>query len=65
MILFSSCPRCSTGDLMKTEDAFGEYLECLQCGYVRDVETEEFGAEDAGKIIEFPSAGSNEPLLGA
>ena len=50
---------------MKTEDAFGEYLECLQCGYVRDVETEEIASEDAGKIIEFPSAGSNEPLLGA
>lgn len=65
MILFSSCPQCTTGDLMKTEDAFGDYLECMQCGYVRDVESEELVGDDVGKLIEFPAVGNNEPLLGA
>lgn len=65
MILFNSCPRCSTGDLMKTEDPFGEYVECLQCGYVRDIESEEVAEDSGGKIIDFPSVGNNEPLRGA
>ncbi|MCH7656074.1 MAG: hypothetical protein IIC95_08875 [Chloroflexi bacterium] len=37
MILFKSCPKCTTGDLMKSEDLFGEYMECLQCGYMKDL----------------------------
>ncbi len=37
MVLFKSCPKCSTGDLLKTEDMFGEYLACVQCGFVKDI----------------------------
>lgn len=37
MVLFKSCPKCETGDLMKSEDMFGEYVECLQCGFVKDL----------------------------
>ena len=55
MILFRSCPQCHSGDLVKTVDAFGAYMECAQCGYVRILETaaDEPGAK--GVIIPFPA----------
>ena len=31
------CPRCS-GTLISEQDSHGCYRDCLQCGYVRDVE---------------------------
>ena len=37
MVLFKSCPKCMTGDLIKAEDMFGAYLECMQCGFVKDL----------------------------
>lgn len=37
MVLFKSCPRCQTGDLVEKDDMYGVYVQCLQCGYVRDV----------------------------
>ena len=36
MIKFKFCPRCR-GDLYLTEDIFGKYLSCLQCGYLKDL----------------------------
>ncbi len=38
MIKFKVCPRCH-GDLYLNEDIFGKYLNCLQCGYLKDLET--------------------------
>ena len=57
MILFRSCPQCKSGDLVKTKDAFGDYMECAQCGYVRTIETEPGEAETKGVIIPFPQLG--------
>ena len=37
MIKFKICPRCR-GDLYLTQDIFGRYFSCLQCGYLRDLE---------------------------
>ncbi len=37
MIKFKECPRCQ-GDLYLAEDAFGRFLSCMQCGYLRDLE---------------------------
>ena len=37
MVLFKSCPKCGTGDLLKSGDMFGEYVECVQCGFVKDL----------------------------
>ena len=37
MITFKECPRCQ-GDLYLSEDPFGGYLSCMQCGYLRDLE---------------------------
>jgi len=36
MVLFKACPRCR-GDLHVNRDMYGEYRECLQCGYMEDV----------------------------
>lgn len=54
MILFRSCPSCSTGDLIKTNDTFGEYMECVQCGYVRDVDGTPATVGTMGVLIPFP-----------
>ncbi|HEU0021301.1 MAG TPA: hypothetical protein VFR55_06475 [Dehalococcoidia bacterium] len=36
MIVFKGCPRCQ-GDLYLNQDMYGKYLNCLQCGYTRDL----------------------------
>jgi DNA-directed RNA polymerase subunit M/transcription elongation factor TFIIS len=35
-INFKSCPRCR-GDMVKNQDYYGQYYECAQCGYIRDI----------------------------
>ena len=37
MFYFKGCPRCK-GDLHSNRDMYGSYDECLQCGYMRDIE---------------------------
>ena len=37
MMLFKSCPKCIAGDLIKSADMFGEYVECIQCGFMKDL----------------------------
>ena len=37
MVTFRSCPRCK-GDIQMNEDQYGPYNECLQCGYVVNVD---------------------------
>ena len=36
MIMFKACPRCQ-GDMHQNRDMYGEYRECLMCGYMADV----------------------------
>lgn len=36
MIYFKTCPRCQ-GDMVLSGDQYGRYMECLQCGYEREV----------------------------
>lgn len=35
MLLFKSCPRCG-GDVHVDSDWYGEYKNCLQCGWSLD-----------------------------
>ncbi len=35
MIYFKACPRCE-GDINVRTDWYGEYMECLQCGWSKD-----------------------------
>ena len=37
MYRFKSCPRCK-GDIRLDSDQYGWYEECLQCGYMHDLE---------------------------
>ncbi len=38
MLFFKSCPRCK-GDIHFNQDIYGRYKECLQCGFMEDVQT--------------------------
>ena len=35
--MFKSCPRCGDGDIVRDSDQFGEYWDCVQCGWMRDL----------------------------
>lgn len=37
MLHFKSCPKCTTGTIEHNFDAHGGYLQCLNCGFMRDV----------------------------
>ncbi|PKB63385.1 MAG: hypothetical protein BZY67_00350 [SAR202 cluster bacterium Io17-Chloro-G1] len=37
MLKLKACPRCK-GDLHGNRDMYGSYDECLQCGYMHDIE---------------------------
>ena len=37
MLKLKACPRCK-GDLHGNRDMYGSYDECLQCGYMQDIE---------------------------
>ena len=36
VVSLKSCPRC-VGDLHTNRDMYGHYKECLQCGYMLDI----------------------------
>ena len=36
MVYYRACPRCQ-GDMHVKQDIYGEYKECLQCGYMLDI----------------------------
>ena len=36
MIKLKGCPKCQ-GDLYLSEDMFGKYFNCMQCGYLKDI----------------------------
>ncbi|MCH8061313.1 MAG: hypothetical protein IH861_02290 [Chloroflexi bacterium] len=37
MLYLKACPRCK-GDVVANRDMYGEYRECLQCGYMVDID---------------------------
>ncbi len=38
MIQFKACERCE-GDLIRVRDMYGDYVQCLQCGSVQNVQS--------------------------
>ena len=40
MMYLKECPKCD-GDLVAGGDMYGEYVSCIQCGYMRDVPAED------------------------
>lgn len=39
MIFFRSCPKCR-GDIQLTQDVYGTFKECIQCGFILELEEE-------------------------
>ncbi len=37
MLYFKACPKCLTGTVEHNRDPWSEYLQCLNCGLMRDV----------------------------
>jgi hypothetical protein len=37
MLYFKTCPKCETGTVEHNSDPWGGYLQCLNCGFMRDV----------------------------
>ncbi len=38
MVYLKSCPKC-LGDLTMREDAYGSFISCIQCGFMRDIDS--------------------------
>ena len=39
VVYYKACPRCQ-GDMHKAQDVYGHYKECLQCGYILNIDHE-------------------------
>jgi len=55
LIMPKRCPRCN-GDLFIDRDQYGLFLQCLQCGYLRDLRMQ-FRGEEQKSVRE------KEPVL--
>ena len=48
MLHLKACPRCG-GDVKDNRDIYGEYRECLNCGYMKDM-PQKRGILDVGRF---------------
>ena len=60
MFWFKGCPKCA-GDLYMSDDSYGPFVACAQCGFQKDV------PEETNGFSEFPllyssASGSGAPL---
>jgi len=39
MLKLKGCPKCKKGDVVLDRDHYGWYEYCIQCGYLRDLES--------------------------
>ncbi len=60
MFFFKACPKCH-GDLYLDNDAYGAFVECLQCGLLRDLVDRKIGMADHLANLDGPP-GSRYPL---
>lgn len=51
------CPRCG-GDIFLDKDQYTWYMQCLQCGYLRDL-------DNIAEFKEQPAEREKEPTLAA
>lgn len=45
IIVFKACPRCGVGDVVVDKDMWGWNAQCLQCGYMKDFDSEKQALE--------------------
>ena len=49
VVYLRECIRCE-GDLHRNRDFYGEYMQCLQCGYMIDVEEDDVALPSIAKL---------------
>ena len=49
MLRLKGCPRCK-GDIVLDKDHYGWYEHCLQCGYLRDLESKVEAQEQPAQV---------------
>ena len=50
MIYFKACQRCG-GDMHLSGDYYGDYRQCLQCGYLEDVKDAQLKVKGLQKAL--------------
>ena len=58
MLRLKSCPKCH-GDVRFDRDQFGWYEQCIQCGFVRDLEPMALSAPAGGEASPWQEAGKH------
>ncbi len=58
MLLLRACPKCK-GDVVRETDHYGSYMQCVQCGYLRDI------AEPAKPRLAVVEAEERDALMAA
>jgi Zn ribbon nucleic-acid-binding protein len=38
MLYFNSCPKCQTGVIEHRQDPYGDFIHCVHCGFLRDMD---------------------------
>ena len=66
MLFLKCCPRCK-GDIYVENDTYGHFMECLQCGFSRDLpDTVRRSAAEApdrpAEVVALPAAAVEDPL---
>lgn len=64
LIVLKRCPRCN-GDLFIDRDQYGLFLQCLQCGYLRDLrmqfrDEEQMSVKGEEPVLAFRSSNGEE-----
>ena len=66
MLFLKCCPRCK-GDIYVENDTYGHFMECLQCGFSRDLPDTvgRAAAEEPDRpaeVIALPAVAVEDPL---
>ena len=51
MLHFNSCPKCEKGTVEHSSDIHGDYLQCLNCGFMRDIRSGANGEQVAQYLM--------------
>ncbi len=55
VIKLKGCPKCQ-GDLYLNRDSYGKYLNCLQCGFMKDLVEPPVGQRQKPVAVDSPVA---------
>ncbi len=62
MLFFKGCPKCH-GDMYVDRDVYGTFIECLQCGLLRDVERRDISNGDSAPHLVGELLSGQSPFL--